>query len=201
MELFGLGKKKLMPPGKAVPLGPPNVERQEEEVEGIKEEVGYPSEEGYTEYEEQPPEGEFAEEQPAGEEEQLPPPPGEYPEFLPPPPGLPVAPPPGASSAEELKDALRGVIEELRSDFDQKISVLDEELSEIKKLDEDLKKISVDFGDLREKYDELDEKISSMAGRQQDFNELKAAVSEISQIMRTALPALIKEVRDLKEKK
>ena len=79
------------------------------------------------------------------------------------------------------------------------LRVLNEELNELKKIEDSISKLSSNFEELSKKYDELEEKISSE--KSEDVAQLRVAVNEINQIMKTALPALIKEVRDLKERK
>lgn len=205
MALFD--KFKKTPGGKTVPLGPPNVEKMEEE--GLKDEVGFPLEEheefpaqeetlgGEEQYSADFPEE--TEREPTSTEEPLAPPPSEYPDFLPPPPGLPVAPPPGASSAEELKNALRSIVDEIRADFDEKISAVSAELEEIKKIEENIHQLSEDFNELKKKYEELEEKQGGVSD--EELVAIKTSINEINSILKTALPALIKEIRDQKTQK
>ncbi len=210
MALFD--KFKKTPPGKNVPLGPPNVEKMDDH-EGLKDEVGFPPEE----HEEFPAQEEtFGSEEQGGEqysadfpeeegheptstEEPLAPPPSEYPDFLPPPPGLPVAPPPGASSAEELKSALRSIVDEIRADFDEKISAVSAELESLKNLEQEIQQLSADFSELKRKYEDLEDKQSGASA--EEIVAMKTSINEMNSILKTALPALIKEIRDQKTQK
>ncbi|HIJ97824.1 TPA: hypothetical protein H1012_00100 [archaeon] len=212
---MGLFDKKKIPPGKNVPLGPPNLDKMEDEgLEGIKGEVGFP-EESHDELAEDFPEeqqeysgfgesetaetAETAETEPTNEGEELAPPPHQYPDFLPPPPGLPIEPPAGASSAEELKQALRDIVNEIRGDFDQKLETMNAELEQIKVIENSLEILTEDVEKLGKKYDALEQKLS--VSQTEDMAQMKNTINEINQIMKTALPALIREVRDIKTSK
>ncbi len=211
VNLFG--KKKVQE-------GLPMPEEQFEEPEpSIKEQVGYPTsdlpaEGGYAEVPpgEPPQFPEFPESQ-EGQQYNYPPqegqqyegaeapPEGEYPPFLPPPQGGEMPPGAGAEmfSREDVEKIARDVAEEIKKEFEEKIQKLTDELDELKKLDEDVTKMYGTFEKLNDKYSELEDKISTLPTQtEQDLKEIKDAVNSTNQIMSTALPALIKEVRDLK---
>ena len=206
---MGLFDKKKIPPGKNVPLGPPNIGKMEDEgLEGIKGEVGFPeesNEEFAADFPEEPQESsgfeetETAETEPTNEEEELAPPPHQYPDFLPPPPGLPIEPPAGASSAEELKQALRDIVNEIRGDFDQKLETMSAELEQIKVSENSLESLTEYVEKLGKKYEALEQKLSS--SKTDEIAQMQNTINEINQIMKTALPALIREVRDIKTSK
>ncbi len=206
MDLNPFRKKETLniPLDKRMPLGPPNLSAPEEHIEeeesNISEQVGFPSEQYEAPQQEQETESGFVEDQ--GEEsypgEQMEPPPGELPSFLPPPPGYQ----PAEQAPEAAEEAASRIASELKADIDEKLNRLSEDLGELKKMDSEIKRLAENFEDLNKKFEEIDEKVSSLpihAG--EDIAEIKAVVNNLNQIMGVALPALIKEVRSLKEKR
>src|SRR3989344_5881486 len=194
MVLNIFGKKKK--PEELPPMGEEPMEEP-----GIREQVGYPPEGGYEEV--PPEEGPFEpgaeplpEEYPPEEApfEGAEPPPGEAPEFLP----EASAPAGGAYTAEDIERVAHEVADEGRKEFDEKIKSLTDEVEELRRLDQEIEKMSGTFEKLSEKYQELEDKMEELPTQtQEDLKEIKATVNSINQIMSSALPALIKEVREL----
>lgn len=213
VNLFG--KKKA-------PEEAPQPETGYGEEPSIKEQVGYPTEGGYEElsgeapseppieaaqYEyEAPPESPigaapYEYEAPAEEPfEGAEAPPEGFPEFLPPAGAPEAALPAETFTQEDIEQIAREVADEVRKEFEEKLKDLSEELEELKKIDREVEKIQETFEKLGDKYSELEDKISELPTQtQEDLKEIKAVVNNINQIMSSALPALIKEVRDLKQ--
>ncbi|HIJ98440.1 TPA: hypothetical protein H1005_00660 [archaeon] len=198
VSLFGKKKKpeEELPPMETYPA----------EEQGIREQVGYPPEEGY----EEPPEGIETEPSPEAPQYEYPQeggpfaeaevPPGEYPEFLPQA-GAPEAPPMegGVYTTEDVEKIAREVADEVRKEFGEKLKNLNDELDELRKMEHEIEKMYTTFEKLNEKYADLEDEISELPTKnQKDLDEIKATINSMNQIMSSALPALIKEVRDLK---
>lgn len=212
VSFFGKKRDPMVVPGKEVPLGPPNLtppDEYAEEEPGIKEQVGYPSEESYETKDGEPlppTEGEpsyaYEGEQQGSFEGAEPPAESEYPPFLPQPGAAEAMPAAETYAQEDIEKIARDIADEVRQEFEEKIKGLNAELDELRKLDKEMEKMYDTFEKLNEKYTELEDKISELPTKtQEDLSEIKATVNSINQIMSSALPALIKEVRELKPQK
>lgn len=126
----------------------------------------------------------------------------EYPSFLPPP--MPEQQPTmeAGLAQEDVEAIVRNVTDEIRKEFEEKIKDLSEDLDELKKIENEIEKMHSVFERLSDKYKELAEKMATLPTQsQEDLKEIKATIGNINQIMSSALPALIKEVREIKGQK
>lgn len=106
------------------------------------------------------------------------------------------APPPAPGmSTEDVHNIAKSIADGVKQELEEKIQSLEEEITKIKKLDAQTKKIVTSMESIEKKYEELERGIGPEAGA--DLKEIKENISNLNQIITTALPALIKKIQDI----
>jgi len=81
--------------------------------------------------------------------------------------------------------------------LNKKLADLREELENLKDMEKKIDNVADKMSEMEEKYSELEKKTGKLpAETDEDLKEIRATVESISHVLSTALPALIKEVRE-----
>lgn len=131
-----------------------------------------------------------------GEESPLAAPGEEAPFPQPPPQGMQMGP-----THDDVHQIANTVADGVRQEFNTKISSLAEDIDKLKEMEDNMSELTDTLSSVEKKYESLEGKAGKLPkGDEEAIQDIKSTVDNLNHVLMTALPALIKEIREIAKK-
>ena len=113
----------------------------------------------------------------------------------------PAAQPAAGTGLEGVQTVIENATANLKTEIDSKFMEMEQKINSITELEGKLQAIISDLDEMKGRYTAISERIEKIAELEDSVSEVKGNVNSMLQILKSALPPMIKTLKEIKEGK